>query len=813
LAYVEQVARDCGTVRPGGSRVFLTGATGYLGAFILRDLVARGSAVCALVRAADHGAARQRLVANLRLYGIRESVADGVRVVCGDVALDDFGLGAGDAAELARCGTLIHNAACVDFGSTLGELEEVNVRGVGRAAALALRHGLYMVHVSSVSVFSLHQFTGSGADTRPDPTLLINGYARSKWVGEQVVRQSMALGLRGCIVRPGRIMGASDSGASSVQDWFIRYIQAVVRSGVAWDLDHHTDMTQVDDVSRVVVGACDPAGHGRSLMAVSLHTLTSHQIADIVRGYGYGVASIPYAEWIERAARGGAGASFAPLLETFRSLPIVDTAGAPMQFASDMYHSGGGGEETFHRMMRWFVAHRVLPRPPGPGVYSLDGSGAPVAAPAGAPVAAPVAAPAGAPAGAPDAGPDGVGILAMAAYTPGKVVSQAAMEAHDGCPGKYTKGLSQVSIGFCDANEDAVSMALSAVERLMAGVGVGWDQIGRLEVGTESLVDRSKSVKTFVARLFAEHGNADLAGVDNYNACYGGTAALLNCVDWARSPDAGGRYAVAVAVDVADLHASQAFLNGASCVAMLVGRGAALEVAVGRGHHFLDTTDFYKPVGWKDPFPLMRDGQYSIECYMQCLEGCYASLARQLGQEDVLAGVDYCVFHCTSVYLCKRAFKKLASLSASTRGLGLGGQLAAYERMVQPSTVATSRIGSSYTASCYTNLYSLAESVGPRGLDGKTVLVFSYGSGSASGMYKLQGRGDTQLCTQLSRMLDGRAEHTPESYLAAIERYSGMYGSFGVACPPLEPCASGDALWSLEGVDEWGKRSYARVQQ
>ncbi len=71
-------------------------------------------------------------------------------------------------------------------------------------------------------------------------------------------------------------------------------------------------------------------------------------------------------------------------------------------------------------------------------------------------------------------------------------------------------------------------------------------------MGTETLVDKSKSTKSTLMRLFADSGNTDVLGVDNKNACYGGTAALFNCVDWAAADyDGDGRYAVAVCADIA----------------------------------------------------------------------------------------------------------------------------------------------------------------------------------------------------------------------------------------------------------------------
>ena len=65
-----------------------------------------------------------------------------------------------------------------------------------------------------------------------------------------------------------------------------------------------------------------------------------------------------------------------------------------------------------------------------------------------------------------------MGLLAMELYTPAFYVSQADMEVFQNVgAGKYTAGLGQDEIGFCGADEDAVSMALTALHRLMEKVG------------------------------------------------------------------------------------------------------------------------------------------------------------------------------------------------------------------------------------------------------------------------------------------------------------------------------------------------------
>lgn len=132
--------------------------------------------------------------------------------------------------------------------------------------------------------------------------------------------------------------------------------------------------------------------------------------------------------------------------------------------------------------------------------------------------------------------PKDVGIIAMEIYFPFQYVDQAELEQFDGvAAGKYTLGLGQARMGFCSDCEDINSLCLTVVHRLMERNALSYDSVGRLEVGTETVIDKSKSVKTVLMQLFEDSGNTDVEGVDTTNACYGGTAALFNAVNWVES--------------------------------------------------------------------------------------------------------------------------------------------------------------------------------------------------------------------------------------------------------------------------------------
>lgn len=139
--------------------------------------------------------------------------------------------------------------------------------------------------------------------------------------------------------------------------------------------------------------------------------------------------------------------------------------------------------------------------------------------------------------------PEDVGIRALEVYFPSQYVDQAELETFDGIsPGKYTVGLGQSKMGFCSDREDIHSLALTVVQNLFERNNIRPSQIGRLEVGTETIVDKSKSVKSVLMQLFKSSGNTDVEGIDTTNACYGGTNALFNSVNWIESSSWDGNY-------------------------------------------------------------------------------------------------------------------------------------------------------------------------------------------------------------------------------------------------------------------------------
>ena len=272
-------------------------------------------------------------------------------------------------------------------------------------------------------------------------------------------------------------------------------------------------------------------------------------------------------------------------------------------------------------------------------------------------------------------------------------------------------------------------------------------------------------------------GNHDVEGIDNYQACYGGTAALFTCTNWVESEAYDGRWAIAVTTDVSEGTKQYPFLNGAAAVAMLVGPDAPLALEGKRVTHMVHEWDFYKPVGWQSVHPIV-DGPHSMQVYFSCLRACQAKMAAA-GEGVWVDSHDHLVFHLgSSAKFVKHAFEEAI---ADAHGDSLDGAEVAsrFERLVLPSLQLAQRIGPMHTSATYVNLCSLLLHASPA--VGARIGVFSYGSGAACSMYHLRVRGSVRADTNVLARLDARVQLSVGEFGEAAERHVRTYGRLGWA--------------------------------
>lgn len=439
-----------------------------------------------------------------------------------------------------------------------------------------------------------------------------------------------------------------------------------------------------------------------------------------------------------------------------------------------------------------------------------------------------------------------VGICAMSVYIPRTAVAHVDLEIFDKVPtGKYTLGLGQRFMSFVTDREDVVSLALTAVHQLVTQANISYTQIGRLEVGTETIVDKSKSIKTCLMRLFEGSGNSEVEGLDNTNACYGGTAALFNALAWAESSAWDGRYAVVVATDIAVYAPGPARpTGGAAAVAMLIGPDAPIRFEIGlRATCMGHTYDFFKPHSGVE-YPVVR-GQETVDTFVHAMDECYDRFrARAKAKDGVpfsMRSVDYAVFHTPFNKMVEKSFARLLysdflatapgedpffhtverfrGLERSSSHRDRDAQRAfvslarpLYEEKVAPAAWLGVEIGNCYTASLYSSLAALIMERKNELVD-KRILMYSFGSGYAASMFAL--RAVQPLDALFSKMslrqrLKERYILSAEEYNCALKVREENYCRFDYEpITPLHRLPPG--TFYLKRVGEHGEREYDQV--
>ncbi|XP_067928668.1 hydroxymethylglutaryl-CoA synthase 1-like [Watersipora subatra] len=448
--------------------------------------------------------------------------------------------------------------------------------------------------------------------------------------------------------------------------------------------------------------------------------------------------------------------------------------------------------------------------------------------------------------------PEDVGITAMEVYFPSQYVDQTELEQFDGISaGKYTIGLGQEKMGFCSDREDVHSLALTVVKNLMLHYDVKPTEIGRIEVGTETIIDKSKSVKTVLMQLFQDSGNTDVEGIDTTNACYGGTNALFNSVNWVESSSWDGRYALVVCSDIAVYATGPArCTGGAGAVAMLIGPDAAVVLDRGvRSSHMEHSYDFYKP-NLDSEYPVV-DGKLSIQCYLGALDKCYqrfkakASATFLEGSTFTLADADGFCFH--SPY-CKLVQKSVARLlfndflaqpdkpeydhlqafreikledsyfNKDVEKAFMTASQKLFEQKTRPALLLANQVGNMYTPSVYANLCSYITGHTAATLTGKRAVLFSFGSGLASSMYSVKFSSNispdsplaklTASLSDLPQRLESRQKVDPSVFSEALKLREETHH-----LAPYTPVGDTAVLFPgtfyLTSIDDKYRREYA----
>lgn len=290
--------------------ILVTGATGFLGPYLIQELLTRTRAsIFCLVRARDVENGHERLDAAFATYGLDVGTHRSRLIpVIGDLTRPKLGLSDTQFEELATSVDVIyHNGAIVNFISPYSHLKAANVAGTCEVLKLACQTKTKPCHfVSTLSVFPASDRTTAILESEiPDSRGLHNGYAQSKWVAEQLVRQAHERGLPGFIFRPGRITGDSRTGAFNGADYFYSMIKGSIQIGMAPDSGNDLeDLTPVDYVSKAIVRlAMQEHGRTRQFHLLSPQPIRLFDLMKFFTSRGHSLRKVAFEQWRDELLR------------------------------------------------------------------------------------------------------------------------------------------------------------------------------------------------------------------------------------------------------------------------------------------------------------------------------------------------------------------------------------------------------------------------------------------------------------------------------------------------------------------------------
>ncbi len=285
-------------------------------------------------------------------------------------------------------------------------------------------------------------------------------------------------------------------------------------------------------------------------------------------------------------------------------------------------------------------------------------------------------------------------------------------------PAKFTLGLGCREMALCPPGYGVVDLAAAAAERALERWGGDRSRIGMVAVGTETAMDMSRPLSAWVAEELALQGA--VRSYEVKHACYGGTLALRQALEWKMSGAAGDKVALVIAADVAlyALRDPGEPTQGAGAVAMIVD-GAEVAAVDMVSHPWSEPAfDFWRPVG--ETYPRV-DGAFSLDCYKRGAEQCFRAMVGDRDPQQVFSELAAVCFHVPFPKMVKKAFIHVGEAF----GLDSDWITATFDAKVDSAMGWNRRTGNAYTASLW---LSVAEALA--GLtQGERLAAFSYGSG------------------------------------------------------------------------------------
>ncbi|MEA5505986.1 amino acid adenylation domain-containing protein [Halotia wernerae UHCC 0503] len=288
------------------TKILLTGATGFIGAFLLYELLQQThTEMYCLVRATNAEEGKKRIQSCLESYLLwDESFSFRIIPVLGNLSEPLLGLSRQNFQGLAELIDVIyHNGAWVHHTFPYSTLKGANVLGTQEVLRLASQVKVKPVHfISTNGMFSPKGYSGvkivQEQDNLNDYQVPSGGYTQSKWVAEKLVNIARDRGFPVSIYRLGRVSGHSKTGVFNQNDFLYRLIIGCIKLEKVPDGNMIEDMAPVDYVSKAVVHLSrQEKSIGKAFHFVNCQPFHSIKLIKLLRSLGYPLQQISNDQW------------------------------------------------------------------------------------------------------------------------------------------------------------------------------------------------------------------------------------------------------------------------------------------------------------------------------------------------------------------------------------------------------------------------------------------------------------------------------------------------------------------------------------
>ncbi|MDE1487946.1 amino acid adenylation domain-containing protein [Xenorhabdus bovienii] len=273
---------------PSRRHIFLTGATGFIGKYILHELLKdKNVNLTCLIRADNKNDGFFRLKSTLENATLWcEDYIGRIAIVNGDLGQENMGMTPKEYSSLSETiDTIFHCAVHMNHLATYDMMKKINVDGTNQLLHFATQTRVKVFNMlSTVGVFNNH-----AQDTVEEDTPLNiqkhnsqNGYCSSKWVAEALVLRARVKGLTTNIFRLGLISGSRENYQNDKNQWFGQLLRTCRLTGLAFkgeDIDVST--VPVDFVAKAVIYlSTHPNGHNGNYHIVANTPYTLEKIIE-----------------------------------------------------------------------------------------------------------------------------------------------------------------------------------------------------------------------------------------------------------------------------------------------------------------------------------------------------------------------------------------------------------------------------------------------------------------------------------------------------------------------------------------------------